>query len=79
MTDARILTGDGPTKRCPKCREDFPATTEFFWGDRGAADGLYYCCKGCWSELPSARRRLALRAMAKERMRRRRLGLPLAE
>lgn len=36
-----------PTKVCSKCKQEFPATTEFFYPDKKAKDGLSYQCKQC--------------------------------
>lgn len=49
-------------KLCKKCGEHWPADTEFFWSDKSAADGLYFCCKACYAELPSVARRNAKRS-----------------
>ena len=50
------------SKRCCKCKEDLPATPEFFWRDRSQKDGFYPYCKACYYELPCAKRREAIRA-----------------
>lgn len=34
-------------KRCGKCREEYPATTEFFTRSSASPDGLYSICKPC--------------------------------
>jgi 5-methylcytosine-specific restriction endonuclease McrA len=34
-------------KTCPACGETLPATTEFFYGDKGRHDGLASSCKVC--------------------------------
>jgi hypothetical protein len=38
---------DEPEKTCTKCREDWPATVEFFHRCKG---GLHSWCKACYSE-----------------------------
>jgi len=48
---------DEDEKRCRKCGESFPATPEFFYRQAREKDGLRAICKGCYSELPSVRRR----------------------
>lgn len=37
----------GTMKCCTKCKQMFPATREFFHGDKARKDGLYSCCKTC--------------------------------
>lgn len=44
-------------KQCNKCREYWPANTEFFYTDRKRLDGLRHTCKACTYEYPSARRK----------------------
>jgi hypothetical protein len=39
----------GRVKLCPKCREWWPADTEFYFPDR-ARNGLQSWCRACWSE-----------------------------
>ncbi len=34
-------------KKCSKCKELFPATKEYFSGDKSRLDGLNYVCKEC--------------------------------
>lgn len=34
-------------KQCSKCKQDFPATTEYFHTHKGRKDGLYSSCKRC--------------------------------
>lgn len=34
-------------KHCNKCNNDFPATPEYFYRDRGKKDGLSTTCKSC--------------------------------
>jgi hypothetical protein len=41
-----------PTKVCKGCREEFPATTEFFLKDASKKGGLRHKCKACFNELP---------------------------
>lgn len=38
-------------KHCPRCNEDWPADTSFFYADATSKDGLFYCCKACHTEL----------------------------
>ena len=68
-----------PTKTCIKCKETFPATTEFFVKRR---DGLHYYCKPClhalkkhWRENDLERDRLLQRQ--KREREAERLGLPI--
>jgi hypothetical protein len=35
-------------KRCTKCGQDFPATTEYFYAHKTASDGLQTRCKLCY-------------------------------
>lgn len=35
-------------KRCTKCGQDFPATTEYFYAHKTASDGLQTRCKPCY-------------------------------
>lgn len=34
-------------KHCPRCGEDWPADTAFFYKHAGSRDGLFYCCIAC--------------------------------
>lgn len=43
------------TKRCAKCKEEFPATTEYFYRDKNMRDGLYSQCKKCKCAATSTR------------------------
>ena len=36
-----------PTKTCPKCKEVYPATTEYFHKNVSRSDGLCYQCRTC--------------------------------
>lgn len=36
-----------PQKQCMKCGGEYPATTEYFYRDKGRKDGLKSLCKGC--------------------------------
>lgn len=38
-----------PLKRCTKCDQEFPATTEYFHKDKSKPDGLVLRCKSCVS------------------------------
>ena len=40
-------SSDVPLKRCPSCKEEFPATLEFFYRTRRNKDGLAPYCKAC--------------------------------
>lgn len=51
-----------PTKHCPSCDKDYPATAEYFATDRSKPDGFVYRCKTC----ANARTRV-LRATLEER------------
>lgn len=53
------------TKRCTKCKEDLPATPEFFWRRIYNVDGLWDICKACCSEMPCMVNRTAKRRAAK--------------
>jgi len=59
MSDAEV------TKRCTKCKEDLPATPEFFWRRVYNVDGLWDICKACCSEMPCMVNRTAKRHAAK--------------
>lgn len=37
-------------KRCSRCRDYFPADTEFFYAATGEKDGLCNWCKACYQE-----------------------------
>ena len=37
-------------KKCYVCGEVFPATTDFFYGNKCSSDGLQYQCKTCQSK-----------------------------
>lgn len=53
-----LHSGDAETeKTCTGCREELPATTEFFWRDSKEADGLRKRCKACCQETPFMRAR----------------------
>lgn len=34
-------------KQCPRCKEVYPATPEYFWSDRRTKDGFFNRCKIC--------------------------------
>lgn len=58
---------DEPVKRCTKCKEDLPATPEFFWRRVYNLDGLWNICKACCSETPCMVNRTANRRAKKAR------------
>lgn len=37
-------------KKCSSCGEIYPATTDFFYGNKWSSDGLQYQCKKCQSK-----------------------------
>jgi hypothetical protein len=37
-------------KYCGKCKEWWPATTEFFYSNKSSSDGLYQWCTACYLE-----------------------------
>lgn len=37
-----------PQKKCTGCKQLFPRTTDNFYSDKRAKDGLYSCCKSCF-------------------------------
>lgn len=39
-------------KRCSKCREYWPADTEFFYAWSRDRDGLAHACKACFNAYP---------------------------
>ena len=41
------MNDETPLKRCPKCSEEKPATTQYFYRCTKAWDGLYGYCKDC--------------------------------
>lgn len=43
-------------KHCPRCNEDWPADTAFFFADSTSKDGLFYCCKACHTAIRDAKR-----------------------
>jgi hypothetical protein len=51
---------EGLEKRCGKCRDYWPADTEFFYSARSEKDGLNSWCKACYVEnrYPQGRRKL---------------------
>jgi len=40
----------GLEKRCGRCREYWPADSEFFYASRAELDGLNWSCKACYME-----------------------------
>lgn len=48
-------------KVCARCKETWPATKEFFYGDRNQPGGLRRICKACYHETPCIIRRAAAR------------------
>lgn len=44
-------------KRCPRCKDYWPADTEYFYAAPSQKDGLYPWCKACYQEwrYPSGR------------------------
>lgn len=49
-----MAISDSTTKTCPKCKTEYPATTEYFARDKKAKDGLYSQCKVCNREYREA-------------------------
>jgi hypothetical protein len=45
-----IFTEAGREKRCSKCKEYWPADTEFFYPAKRELDGLNPWCKACYRE-----------------------------
>lgn len=52
MTEVWHPTND--TKRCSKCQEVFPMTSEYFHRDKGKRDGFCWYCKKCNNEITKA-------------------------
>lgn len=52
----RLLSGlfrmedDGLYKRCSRCKDYWPADSEFFYSNHGTPDGLNPWCKACYLE-----------------------------
>lgn len=47
----RYNSEEGYTEKyCPRCKEWWPADSEFFTSDRSSKDGLYHWCKACFTE-----------------------------
>lgn len=44
------MNKDEKTKRCPKCKDDFPATEHYFGRNKRSPDGLQPWCKECKNE-----------------------------
>jgi hypothetical protein len=44
MEDEQLL------KRCSRCKEHWPADSEFFYVVKSTRDGLYDWCKACYQE-----------------------------
>jgi hypothetical protein len=44
------------TKHCPKCKKNFPATTDFFYRESRRKDGLQALCKQCKSAIDKTSR-----------------------
>ena len=49
-TNPEILSLQGLSKTCSKCKQDFPATLEFFYKNSGGKYGLTPRCKTCVNE-----------------------------
>jgi hypothetical protein len=45
------------TRTCYRCKQDFPATSEFFYSDASRSLGLSYECRACLSERKKGRDR----------------------
>lgn len=45
-----MASSNDTTKRCTKCGQEFPATTEYFSPNRKVKDGLQARCKSCCAE-----------------------------
>lgn len=65
-----------PTVVCTGCREDLPATPEFFWRSKGTPNGLWRRCKACCMETPGLVRRTAERAKLKAERQAAKRGAP---
>ena len=37
-------------KRCSRCKDHWPADTEFFYASKSEHDGLYAWCKACYQQ-----------------------------
>lgn len=44
------MDGEQLHKRCSRCRDYWPADTEFFYAAISEADGLYAWCKACYQQ-----------------------------
>lgn len=44
-----MLSSDHTTKHCPKCGQDYPLTSEFWYKDKTRKDNFYVNCKTCES------------------------------
>lgn len=42
---------DFPTKRCTRCKQELPATSDYFSRNKRQKDGLYYYCRPCAAEI----------------------------
>lgn len=52
LRDGRLrLTDWGLEKRCSRCRDYWPADSEFFSANATRPDGLMHYCKACYLEL----------------------------
>jgi hypothetical protein len=55
-------------KRCSRCKEYWPADTEFFFSSAAEPDGLIACCKACYIEwrYPNGRKKPGVKPKATE-------------
>ena len=57
---------DEQTKICVKCKEELPATRDFFYQNKRRPDGLRGVCKDCFNELPSVQAKTQSRRRRRE-------------
>lgn len=51
-----VITDIGREKRCPKCKEHWPADTQFYHSCPSSTDGLQNWCKACYGTWDRLRR-----------------------
>ncbi len=53
MSEECFDAAEDAWKNCAVCKEEWPATNEYFFTSQKSKYGLFFCCKACYSETRS--------------------------